>query len=328
MGASPGGAEIGAGAGVATQVAKVAVKIAKEALKGVAEVAKTPGKMATFARRGLSHRKIEGSSTVMPDLAKSAGGSQAPESPVQETVAETTTTAQAAPDVLATAAQDTDKAVSLPPADAKKVDELTDKAREMADANRAKSEGSATQAVDSGSAEPVKPEVATPAENAARPEGPASRVPKNLANDEKFRMILAQTMKDAHDKGEKIDLPTVRERALKTYYSGRVRHPSLRERLSILSARLNDKGLRDKINERRIEAKAANKNREAYDLKSAIEDTIARWKHMQDLHEEDHPEEKKENILALLIKAVLGVVVGSVVTAGKQGAEPSLNPRT
>ena len=225
MGAAPGVAEIGAGAGVAAKAAvKVAVKIAKEAVKGVAEMAaKTPGKMVAAARRGLAHPRVEGpvvfSQTPAAESVISSLTGHAPEAPAPTGAGEAPAATPAKPDVSATAAQTTDKDAPLPAADAAKVSELVGQAKEMATA--AKARGETRQAANAGSAEPAKPGADTVAAGTRE----ASQTGLKPTEDEKqgrpsfrtrmsreYRQAMKRLKEEALARGEDIEDPKAQER--------------------------------------------------------------------------------------------------------------------
>jgi len=332
MGASPGGAESGAGAGIATQAAKAAAKIVKEAVRGIVEVAKKPGEMAAFARRGLSYRKTEGPSAVMPDLAKPAGGSQAPESPVQAPVTETTATAQPAPDVLATAARATNKDAPLLPADAAREAELTGEAREMAAAQKAEGGENATQASASDVTEAVTPEAAKAGAEQTHTGSQQTkgekpwRVPLRARMSKEYRQAMKKLRAEATDEDKDVHDPTVQEQmqrqATAEFYRQRTQKTELTDEIrkdpifeeaykkASAAATAKEKQTGEKTDFEAIKNSALAEYLEASD-RAPLRKKVEKW-----------VKKHGKNLLYML----LALVGGAVFKAAEEGAEPARKP--
>ncbi len=337
MSALPGGAETGAGVGVA----KVATKVSREVIKRVAEVAKTPGKMVTFTRRG----KIVGAPAI-PDMvnpptaagvlgpdaglkvvtgvsAAAVPGSESVSAPAANVVGAevingaSPSTEQVPNRTSITRAEDT---VAHPTrlkaeADASKVDELTSEAREIA--------AQAPAGSDVGKAGVEK---TTGAVLQQSEEEKQWRLTPRASGSREYKQAMERLTVEAQAKGEDVKDPKVQERMQKQasaeFYSPLAQKTEL-------TAEIVKDSIFAEVYKRALAAAAVKFKRTGEKTDSEAIKNSALAEYLEDWDRAPLTKKAKRWLIKLLKNlgiVVFAGVVGGAVTAGKEETKPLPNP--
>jgi len=328
MGMTPGVGETGAGA----SVVKVAAKVVKEAVKGMAEMAKkTPDKMVAVARKPLSNPNLKptGEMSVMAKPAEAArgvlGSESMPEAPVISEIV-----ASKASSVAKVESATKEQAGAK--IDATKKTEVTNELSKMISSNNSKQkEGAGVVNKDTNkSSEKAVSNAGTENTSHAQQQQTTGEKPQKPSLrsrwSKEYKQAMERSQAAAIKKGDDIKDPKVqaeiRKRASDEFYRARAAKTPLTEEIkndqvyeSAYEEALNDATAKytqngEKTGSEAIQANAMAKYLEVLD-KAPIREKVKRF-----------VKKYGKSFLYML----LALVGGAVFATAKEGTEPSLQP--